>query len=79
MYTHFPELPKVIQMDNSCNVENFCLNREPAYFGSTAFVIDQFHYEAHNNCSPAYNTSKPLLTYPSSAACSVCQQMVLAT
>lgn len=45
--------------DNSCNAHAHALNRDPAWFGTTEFYVDEPHYAGHKNCSLAYNTGKP--------------------
>lgn len=39
--------PSTIVYDNSCNLHNYCLNREPKFFKLTWFLIDRFHWPNH--------------------------------
>ena len=39
--------PPVIIYDNSCNLHNYCLNREPLHFMNCQFVVDKFHWPNH--------------------------------
>lgn len=39
--------------DFACALGAYYLTREPEYFKSTLFVIDQFHAEGHKTCSHA--------------------------
>ena len=54
----FPHPPKSICMDNSCNLHDFILNREPEHFKDMHMYIDEAHFRGHKHCSPAYNTGK---------------------
>ena len=56
LYTRFPTLPQKLVMDNGCNVHQYVLNREPAYFQGMQFYVDQMHFRGHKHCCPAYNT-----------------------
>ena len=33
--------------DNACNLHSYCLNREPAFFKTTWFLVDRFHWRNH--------------------------------
>ncbi|XP_062580159.1 uncharacterized protein LOC134242143 [Saccostrea cucullata] len=60
--TRFEEPPDVIIYDNSCNLHNYALNRDPAYFSNTLFVVDALHWDNHTACSQGYRAhSYPLL------------------
>ena len=39
--------PEVIIYDNSCNLHNYCLNREPDFFRNSQFLVDRFHWRNH--------------------------------
>ena len=56
LYTHFPEPPAILTMDNGCNLHDFLLNREPEHFRATTMYIDELHFAGHRSCCPAYNT-----------------------
>lgn len=40
----FEEPPAVIILENSCNLHNYCLNRDPSYFAKTLFVEDRLYW-----------------------------------
>lgn len=40
----FGEPPAVIIQDNFCNLDNYCLNRDPLYFANTLFVEDRLYW-----------------------------------
>ena len=51
-------LPQLrIFYDNCCNLHQFCLNREPARFSETIFLIDRLHYQDHTSCTEGYSTN----------------------
>ena len=33
--------------DNSCNLHDYCLNRDPGFFKNTKFFVDRFHWVNH--------------------------------
>jgi hypothetical protein len=35
------ELPKYVVYDNSCQLRNYCMRREPAFFSDVTFVVDR--------------------------------------
>jgi hypothetical protein len=43
--------------DNCCNLHVFSLNREPARFSETTFLVDRLHYQDHSSCTAGYSTS----------------------
>lgn len=55
LFERFESAPKTIVYDNSCNLHNYCLNREPNFFRDTEFRIDKFHWPNHTGCSHAYD------------------------
>jgi hypothetical protein len=57
LYTHLQQPPELFMMDNGCNVHLFVKGREPQHFSSTRFLIDDFHYRDHTNCSQGYRSS----------------------
>lgn len=59
--SRFEEPPAVIIYDNSCNLHNYCLNRDPSYFANTLFVVDRLHWDNHTACSQGYRAH----SYPS--------------
>ncbi len=51
---HFAVAPKLIVYDFACKLEDFCINRAPAYFIYTQFGIDRLHTLNHRTCGPGY-------------------------
>ena len=43
----FLAAPKAIVYDNSCNLHQYSLNRDPGFFTSTSFLVDRFHWKNH--------------------------------
>ncbi|XP_041958817.1 uncharacterized protein LOC121718060 isoform X2 [Alosa sapidissima] len=43
----FMEIPKVVIYDNSCNLHQYCLNRDPLSFKKTWFLVDRLHWKNH--------------------------------
>lgn len=39
--------PKLIIYDNACNLQEYCLNRDPGFFANTKFCVDKFHWYNH--------------------------------
>lgn len=39
----------------ACNLQRFCLAREPEFFKDTVFLVDRLHYPGHSHCSCAYD------------------------
>ena len=37
--------PKIVIYDNACNLQNYCLNRDPLFFKNTLFLVDRFHWK----------------------------------
>ena len=60
IYTRFPQPPKFICYDNSCNLSVYCYRREPEWFRRTSFVIDKFHgtLVAHECMHIIFNASR---------------------
>lgn len=48
--------PKVIIYDFACELQNYCLNREPAFFKDTRFFVDGFHWYNHTACARSYDS-----------------------
>jgi hypothetical protein len=46
--------PEIICYDNGCNLQRFCLSREPGFFGKVDFYVDHLHFMDHNRCSLEY-------------------------
>ncbi|XP_041922771.1 uncharacterized protein LOC121686464 [Alosa sapidissima] len=45
--TRFMEMPKVVIYDNSCNLHQYCLNRDRLSFKKTWFLVDRLHWKNH--------------------------------
>jgi hypothetical protein len=57
------EAPKVVIYDFACQLEEYCMARDPEYFKDTVFLIDHFHTYNHT-CSRIYKISAyPVLNY----------------
>lgn len=52
---YLKEAPKVVVYDFACSLEEYCRNREPVYFKSTRFIVDEFHWPGHPACAPSYD------------------------
>jgi hypothetical protein len=46
--------PRIILYDLSCNLERYCMARNPVLFRDTLFVLDKFHERNHVTCSRAF-------------------------
>ncbi|KAI9140582.1 hypothetical protein BKA69DRAFT_1029440, partial [Paraphysoderma sedebokerense] len=55
LYTRCSQAPKYVVYDNACNVQEYVLNREPAFFKNTMFLVDGLHFQDHINCSAAFD------------------------
>lgn len=54
MIRFFARAPKLIVYDFACSLQEYCLNREPEFFGGTKFGIDRFHLKNHKSCGGGY-------------------------
>ena len=52
---YLKEAPKVVVYDFACALEEYCRNREPAFFKFTRFIVDEFHWPGHPSCAPNYD------------------------
>lgn len=53
--------PSVVIYDNGCNLHQYMLNHEPAFFENTWVLVDRFHWPNHTgqlttSCDPVYCT-----------------------
>ena len=48
----FVSAPDVAIYDNECNLHAYALNREPAFFKNTWFLVDRFHWKNHSGKRP---------------------------
>ncbi|XP_076157104.1 uncharacterized protein LOC143140170 [Alosa pseudoharengus] len=53
--TRWLTAPDVIIYDNACKLHSFRLNRDPAFFQRSWFLIDRLHWRNHKGCSVGYN------------------------
>ncbi len=56
LYARRAQPPHTFCLDNGCNLHQYLLNREPAFFETMRVFIDEPHYRGHKQCSQAYNT-----------------------
>ena len=56
--SRFTVVQKLIIYDNDCKLHQYCLNREPGFFGHTQFAVDCFHWCSHIGCSAGYSLDK---------------------
>jgi hypothetical protein len=47
--------PELVIYDNSCNLQIFCIRREPSFFMFTQFMLDRLHVAGHTRCTVAYD------------------------
>lgn len=52
--TRFEQPPEIVIYDNACNLFQYALNRDPAYFKETRFLIDSLHWPNHKKCAAGY-------------------------
>ena len=50
--------PQLVIYDNSCNLHEFCMRREPDFFRFTQFLLDRLHVAGHSRCTVAYDPYK---------------------
>ena len=48
------ESPTLVLGDVACQLERYCMNREPSKFKNTLFLNDELHSQGHK-CGPLYN------------------------
>jgi hypothetical protein len=58
MFTRSEVAPTSVCYDNGCNLAQYALNREPAFFKDTAFFVDNPHFKTHANCATDFDTSQ---------------------
>ncbi|KAL3872253.1 hypothetical protein ACJMK2_040188 [Sinanodonta woodiana] len=59
-YAYMENAPEEIFYDFSCQLEEYCLNREPGFWKNTSFFHDTFHGFSHK-CPPVYKSSRLML------------------
>lgn len=52
--TRFEQPPEIVIYDNACNLFQYALNRDPAYFKETRFLFDSLHWPNHKKCAAGY-------------------------
>ena len=53
--------PSLVGYDNSCNLHEYCLNRDPGFFKHTKFFVDRFHWFNHKGkLVPRHNRTATL-------------------
>ena len=57
LFKYFPVAPKIVVYDFACALPDYWLNRQPAHFQNTTFVVDRFHWYNHVSCARSYNLS----------------------
>jgi len=74
LYTHCVTPPEVIIYDFACQLLEYCIGREPAFFQHTRFFIDRFHYWNHKQgaCSKAFQLTRILQLFSENT--SICEQ-----
>ena len=55
IFTHWPVAPKLVVYDFACQLQPYCLAREPEYFKDTIFLIDRLHSNNHVSCSEVFD------------------------
>lgn len=57
LFKYFQWLPRLYCMTFACALQDYCLNRQPAHFRNTMFMVDRFHWFNHVACARSYNLS----------------------
>ena len=56
-YLYMPSAPREVYYDFSCQLEEYCLNREPKFWRESRFHHDIFHGFSHQ-CGIVYNSKR---------------------
>ncbi|XP_046861912.1 uncharacterized protein LOC124455266 [Xenia sp. Carnegie-2017] len=68
--TRFSEAPELVIYDNACKLHEYCLNRDPAFFKKSKFIVDKFHWRNHSGCSEGYDINRyPILKNAQQPSC----------
>ena len=51
---HTHAAPKLIIYDFACGLAAYCLNRDPAFFSKTRFLVDRLHAKTHS-CGKSFH------------------------
>jgi hypothetical protein len=54
-FTRWQKAPDVVVYDNACNAQQFVLNREPAFFAGTKWLVDGLHWPNHTRCPVSHS------------------------
>ena len=57
LFKYFPTAPSYIFYDNACQLNEYCLNREPEFFRGSKFFHDVFHSYNHK-CAKTYRSRR---------------------
>ncbi|XP_046842129.1 uncharacterized protein LOC124436230 [Xenia sp. Carnegie-2017] len=75
--TRFSEAPELVIYDNACKLHEYCLNRDPAFFKKSKFIVDKFHWRNHSGCSEGYDINRyPILKTHNSQAAEQCNSVM---
>ena len=61
--------PKVVIYDFACQLEAYCMARDPFYFKDVVFLIDRFHHHNHTCCEMYKLSNYPHLSHLNSVVC----------
>ena len=57
LFKYMERAPEVVFYDNACQLSEYCLNREPAFFKNTRFFHDCFHGFTHK-CAKTFRSAR---------------------
>jgi hypothetical protein len=52
---HWETAPRIVTYDFACDLMQYSMAREPAFFRDTMFLIDRLHFRNHKECSEAFS------------------------
>jgi hypothetical protein len=64
LFKYWEKAPTVVVYDFACQLQPYCMSREPDFFKDTLFGIDEMHAKGHTNCSQACFISNYMLVRP---------------
>lgn len=64
LFKYWEKAPSVVVYDFACQLQSYCMSREPKFFKDTLFAIDEMHAKGHTNCSQACFISNYMLVRP---------------
>lgn len=53
LFKYWKTPPQVVIYDFACQLQPYCMTREPEFFKNTLFAIDEMHAKGHSSCSQA--------------------------